>query len=159
MKLERLILIAFMGNYLINNLVGGIVALIPTSPVWSFFTTQYIAYILLAMITVGLLTWWYFCEVSRKDAIVGSVLFGIGGFVVALTTAFVFGLAGALARSGSLSAMVKAIPDFGPFIWDKSTLILFVIWMVPALIVGWWLHMKEQKNIAVVSVPPSGVVV
>jgi hypothetical protein len=149
MNLERLILIAFMGNYLINNIVGALAALAPVTVITGFLTVQYLVYIILAMIMVKVLTWWYMRGMRSMNALMEGLYFGVGGFLVALVTAFVFGLAGALARTGSLSQMVAAVSGFGPFIMDKSTLILLVIWVLPALAVGWWLQMKSEKRVVV----------
>src|SRR4051812_2463111 len=45
MRIERLILITFLGNYLINNVVAAIVALLPLS---GNTTAQYVIYFVLA---------------------------------------------------------------------------------------------------------------
>jgi len=127
-------LISFLGNYLNNNVVAAIVALFPASTTGGVFTVQYIAYVLLAAICVGILTWWY----GAKSAQAG-VVFGLLGFVVAIVTAFVTGITGVLTQTGSLSQMVGILPNFWPFIANWSTLVLLGYWVIPAAAVGWYL--------------------
>jgi hypothetical protein len=67
-----------------------------------------------------------------------GIVFGIVGFVVALATAFVTGVAGVLTQTGSLSQMVQVVPNFWPFLASWSTLALLLYWVVPATLVGWY---------------------
>jgi hypothetical protein len=152
MKWERLFLIAFLGNYIINNVVAGVVSLIPASTGSSLFTPQYITYVILAMIVVGLLTLWYFRRAPMASWRTG-LIFGVSGFVISILTTFVSGIAGVLAQSGSLSQVITVLPNFGPFLWNWSTLILFFFWVIPATFVGWWIQMKMAKKM--VTPPPS----
>jgi hypothetical protein len=152
MKWERLFLIAFLGNYIINNIVAGIASLIPAGASGSFFTAQYIAYVILAAIVVGLLTWWYFKPLSRMNALKSGALFGVCGFIISILTTLVSGIAGVLAQSGSLAQVWSVLPNFGPFLWNWSTLILVCFWVIPATFVGWWIQMKAAK---MMTPPPS----
>jgi hypothetical protein len=133
MNWERSILISFLGNYLNNNVVAGIVALLPASTTPGIFTVQYVGYVILAAVCVGLLTWWYGARSIKAGAI-----FGLVGFVVAIATAFLTGITGVLTQTGSLSQMFGILPNFWPFIWNVSTIVLFAYWMVPAVAVGWY---------------------
>ena len=149
MKWERLFLIAFLGNYIINNIVAGIVSLIPASTGGGFFTPQYICYVILAAIVVALLTWWYFRPLSRMNAMRYGIVFGVSGFIISILTTLVSGITGVLAQSGSLTQVWSVLPNFGPFLWNWSTLLLFCFWVIPAILVGWYLEMKSAKKVAV----------
>ena len=105
MNWERVLLIAFLGNYIINNVVTGIVSLIPAGAPGSFLTAQYITYIVCAAVVVGLLTWWYFC--TAMGTIKTGLVFGISGFVISILTTLISGMAGVLAQSGSLAQLAK----------------------------------------------------
>lgn len=133
MKLQRSILITFLGNYLTNTVVAAVVALIPASATPGMLTPQYISFVVLSAIVVGLLTWW-FGAMNVKD----GAIFGAIGFAVALFVAFVSGVSGVLSQTGSLSQMAAVIPNFGPFLLSWSTLVLLGYWVIPAALVGWW---------------------
>lgn len=133
MNIERSILISFFGNYLSNNVVAGLVALIPVSATAALVTPQYITYVVLAAILVGILTWWMGARGLKAGAIFGAI-----GFVVALATAFVTGTTGVLAQTGSFSEMMAVVPNFGPFLFSWSTLVLLGYWVIPAALVGWY---------------------
>ncbi|MBV9159797.1 MAG: hypothetical protein JO019_04345 [Candidatus Kaiserbacteria bacterium] len=133
MNWERSILISFLGNYINNNVVAAIVALFPASTSGGVFTVQYVMYVILAAIVVGLLTWWYGARSLQSGAI-----FGVIGFVVAIVTAFITGITGVLTQTGSLSQMVSILPNFWPFLASWSTLVLLGYWVIPAALVGWW---------------------
>jgi hypothetical protein len=137
MNIERSILIAFLGNYFTNTVVAALVALIPASATPGVFTPQYIAYVVLALIVVAILTWWYM-KAARKSLKAG-IIFGVIGFLVALVTAFLSGLAGVLTQTGSISQMFGIIPNFWPFLASYSTLVLAIYWILPAALVGWYL--------------------
>lgn len=137
MNIERSILISFFGNYLTNNVVAAIVALIPASASTGFFTPQYIAYVVLAAVVVGVLAWW-----AGVRGLKAGLIFGVIGFVVALATAFVTGVSGVLAQTGSLSQMFSVVPNFGPFILSVSTAVLLGFWLLPSALVGWMMRPK-----------------
>ena len=137
MKWERSILISFLGNYLNNNVVAGLVALLPASASGGMFTIQYIAYVILAAVAVAVFSWWL--GVSSVKA---GVMFGLVGFVVAIVTAFVSGISGVLTQTGSLAQMFSILPNFVPFIVNPSTLVLLGYWVIPAALVGWYRGMK-----------------
>lgn len=137
MNISRAILVAFLGNYLINTVIAALVALVPTSTGGGMFTPQYISFIVLSVILVGLLTWWY----GARDVRNGTT-FGVIGFAVAIATAFVTGVAGVLAQTGSLSAVVGVLPNFWPFLANWSTLVLAGYWIIPAAAIGWYMQPK-----------------
>ena len=137
MKTDRAILIAFLGNYLINTVLAAVVALVPASADGGIFTAKYICFSVLAAVLVGVLVWWYGVGDARGGAIFGGV-----GFLVAIATAFVTGVAGVLAQTGSLSAVVGVLPNFWPFLWNWSTLVLLGYWVIPAAAMGWYSQPK-----------------
>ncbi len=134
MKLERAILVAFFGNYLVNNVVAAVVALVPASQGGGVFTPQYISFVVLAAVLVGALTWWI-----GKTGWQNGAIFGAVGFAVAIVTAFVSGISGVILQTGSLSQAMGVIPNFWPFLANWSTLVLLGYWVVPAALVGWYL--------------------
>ena len=137
MKTDRAILIAFLGNYLINTVLAAVVALVPASADGGIFTAQYISFIVLSAVLVGVLAWWYGVGDARGGAIFGGI-----GFLVAIATSFVTGVAGVLAQTGSLSAVVGVLPNFWPFLWNWSTLVLLGYWVIPAAAMGWYSQPK-----------------
>jgi hypothetical protein len=145
MKTERSILIAFLGNYLTNTVVAALVALVPASTTPGVFTPQYITYVVLAAVVVAILTWWYMKGMRPMSGLKTGAIFGVIGFVVAILTAFVSGLAGVLTQTGSLTQMVGIVPNFWPFIASWSTLALLCYWVIPAALVGWYLGRSAPK--------------
>jgi len=143
MRIERLILIAFLGNYLINNIVAAIVALLPLS---GNTMAQYVIYFVLAALAAAAFTWWYMKGMSTSDALKQGAIFGAGAFLVAVVTAFVSGISGVLAQTGSFGQLVSVLPNFGPFIWNWSTLALLGYWVLPAAALGWYLQMMAKKS-------------
>ena len=137
MRIERLILLTFLGNYLINNFVAAIIALFPLA---GHTYVQYTVYFVLAAIVAGIITWWYFKGMSKSDALRQGAIFGVGAFIVAIVTALVSGICGVLAQTGSFSKLMEVLPNFGPFLWNISTLALLGYWVVPGVLVGWWLQ-------------------
>ena len=133
MKLERPILVAFFGNYLVNNVVAAVVALIPASTGGGIFTPQYISFVVLAAALVGGITWW----MGKTDWKHGAI-FGAIGFAVAIVTAFISGISGVVLQTGSLSQAMGVIPNFWPFLANWSTLVLLGYWVIPAAAVGWY---------------------
>ncbi len=131
-------MISFLGNYLNNNLVAAIVALLPASATGGVFTVQYISYVLLAAVSVAILTMWYGARSVQSGA-----MFGVAGFLVAILTAFLTGITGVLTQTGSLSQMVSILPNFWPFIANWTTLVLLGYWVIPAALVGWYRGMKR----------------
>jgi len=146
MRIERAILIAFLGNYLINNIVGAVVAMLPLGTGGS--TGQYIGYIALAGIAAAIFTWWYFMGVSKNGALVNGILFGLIAFATAIVTAFVSGVSGVLTQSGSISQLISVLPNFGPYFMNWSTVALLGYWIVPAAVVGWLLGMGKKAPVA-----------
>jgi hypothetical protein len=148
MKYERAILITFLGNYLINNVVAAIVALMHLSgnPV-----AQYATYFILAAIAVALFSWWYFRPLAKGRGVVDGIILGVIALVVAVITAFVSGISGVLAQTGSFTQMISVLPNFWPFIWNWSTLALLGYWVIPSAIVG---YLAQRKAPAASHVPP-----
>jgi glucan phosphoethanolaminetransferase (alkaline phosphatase superfamily) len=146
MNLERAILVAFFGNYIINNVVAALVALIPASESASVLTPQYIAYVILAALFAGAFAWWTLRNVAPARALNSGLMFGGIAFVVSIVTAFVTGITGVLAQTGSLSQMVGIIPNFGPFLLSWSTLVLLGYWMIPSALVGFMKQRKAQMH-------------
>jgi len=130
MKLERAILIAFLGNYLINNVVAAIAAFVPAGT--GTFTAQYAAFIVLAAIVAGISAWWY----GASSLKLGTI-FGVTGFITSVATAFITGISGVLIQTASFSTLFEILPKFGPFLFSLSTLLLLGYWIVPAVLVGW----------------------
>lgn len=137
MKLDRAILVTFLGNYLINTVLAAVVALVPASATGGILTAQYITFVVLSAILVGILTWWYGARNLKAGAIFGAI-----GFAVAIVTAFVTGVSGVLAQTGSLSAVAGVLPNFWPFLANWSTLVLAGYWIIPAAVIGWYMQPK-----------------
>ncbi len=133
MKIERAILVAFIGNYLINTVITGLVSLIPASGGAGLFTPQYITFVIVAAVTVLLIALWYDAQ-GWKD----GLAFGVIGFFTAVLTALVSGIAGVMAQTGSLSSVITILPNFGPFLATWSTLVLACYWIIPATAYGWF---------------------
>lgn len=147
MKIERSILVAFLGNYLINNIVGAIVALLPLGTSGS--TAQYVVYITLAALAAGIFTWW---ALKGKGSLAAGATFGAIAFVVAVCTALLSGIAGVLTQTGSLSQLVSVLPNFVPFLVNWSTLALLAYWLVPGAVVGFLMQRSAPMASAI---PPS----
>ncbi len=147
MKLERAILLTFLGNYLINNVVAAIAAFFPATPAstsgnasWPWPpSVQMIAFVLIAAVLVALLAWWYLKTFSSNMTMKAGLVFGITGFIVSIATAFITGVSGVLIQTTSFSTLMKVLPNFGPFLTSESTLYLLIYWIVPAILIGWWL--------------------
>ncbi len=144
MNLERSILVAFLGNYIINNVVAAIVALIPASNSTKVITPQYITYVILAAVFSAVFAWWALKTVARSRAMRAGIIFGVIAFLVSIVTAFVTGVTGVLAQTGSISQMFSIIPNFGPFLLSWSTLVLLGYWVIPSALVGWWLQKQAM---------------
>ncbi len=133
MNIQRAILIAFLGNYLVNTVVAAFVSLIPANGATGLLTPQYITFVIVSAILIVILTWWYGARGWKAGVIFGGI-----GFLVAIATAFVTGISGVLAQTGSLSSAVGVLPNFWPFLWNPSTLVLLGYWVIPAAALGWW---------------------
>ena len=152
MRIERAILIAFLGNYLINNVVAAVVALFGLS---GNATVQYVVYFVLAAIAAGIFTWWYFKGGSKASALKDALIFAIIAFVTAVVTAFVSGVSGVLTQTGSLSQLVSVLPNFWPFLANWSTLALLGYWLIPAVALGWWM---QRGAMTMTSMPPKPMI-
>ncbi len=146
MDWERVLLVAFFGNYLINNVVAGIVSLIPASSGGGILTPQYMVYVLFAAIVVALIAMWYYRKAPGPSLQTG-ITFGVSGFIISILTTLVSGMAGVLAQSGSLSQLMGVLPRFGPFLWNWSTLVLLGFWVIPSALIGWWLQKKMMQRV------------
>lgn len=134
MNIERAILVGFLGNYLINTVVAGLASLIPASGGAGMLSAQYITFVIIATIVVALLARWYGVRNCKEGA-----LFGVSSLAVAIATAFISGVAGVLAQTGSLASIGQILPNFFPFLWNWSTLVLACYWVIPATLIGWWI--------------------
>ena len=143
MRTERIILIAFLGNYLINNLVTATVALLGFS---GGSMMQYTVYIVLAAVATALFTWWYLQPLDKSMAIRDSIIFGVSAFVVAVLTAIVSGIASVLAQTGSFAQLATVIPNFGPFLMNWATLAILGYWVIPAAFMGWIMHKGKSAS-------------
>jgi hypothetical protein len=155
MKIERAILIAFLGNYLVNNVVAAIAAFVPAGT--GTITAQYVTFVILAAILIAIMTWWYLKMVSASWALKAGLWFGVIGFVVSILVAFITGVSGVLVQTASFSTLWSVLPNFGPFIWSWSTLVLLGYWVIPAVLVGWWVGRKAMpapSSMGSASVPP-----
>ncbi len=133
MNLERSIFTTFLANYLINTVATALVALIPASTTGGIFTPQYVSFVVIAAIVVAFFAWWQ--GISNLKA---GLIFGIVGFLIAIATAFVTGVSGVLAQTGSFARVVSVLPNFWPFIASWSTLVLLGYWVIPAVAIGWF---------------------
>src|ERR1700722_8185898 len=153
MKLERAILIAFLGNYLVNNVVAAIAAFIPAGT--GVLTAQYITFVVLSAILIAIMTKWYMKAGPR--GFMPGLWFGILGFVVSIVVAFITGVSGVLVQTASFSTLWSVLPNFGPFLWSWSTLVLLGYWVIPAVLIGWWMGRGKampQQSMGSVSMPP-----
>jgi len=132
MNLERSIFTTFLANYLVNTVATALVSLIPASATGGVFTPQYVSFVVLAVFVVALFSWWQGIKGVKSGLIFGGV-----GFVVAVVTAFVTGVSGVLAQTGSFSQVVSVLPNFWPFLASWSTLVLLGYWVIPPVVVGW----------------------
>ena len=149
MKIERMILIAFLGNYIVNNVVAALASLVPTTPgSTSILTAQYITFMIIGALVLGLITFWYLMRMSRAGALMQGAIFGIVGFVVSIATALLTGVAGVLLQTGSLSQVMSVLPNFGPYLMNKTTVVLLGLWIVPALVVGWFMQSRMSAPAA-----------
>jgi hypothetical protein len=157
MKIERAILIAFLGNYLVNNVVAAIAAFVPAGT--GTITAQYITFVVLAAILVVILTWWYLKMVSPSMAMMAGLWFGVIGFLTSIVVAFITGVSGVLVQTASFPTLISVLPNFWPFLWSWSTLVLLGYWVIPAVLIGWWMGrgmMKStpQSSMGSMSMPP-----
>ena len=141
MNIERAILVAFLGNFIINNVVGAIVALLHIGTGGS--TAQYGVYVVLAAIFAAVFAWWHL-KAGMDRSIVRGLVFGVVAFLVAVATALLSGIAGVLTQSGSFGQLASVLPNFGPFLFNWPTLALLAYWVIPGAIVG-FLMKKPMK--------------
>ena len=143
-----MILIAFLGNYLVNNVAAGLASLVPATQGGNpILTTQYITFAVLAAITTGIMAWWYLKNMPQGGMMQG-LIFGAVGFVVAVLTALLTGIAGVLLQTGSLAQVASVLPNFGPYLWQPTTAILLVVWVAPGALVGWMMQMRMKAPMA-----------
>ena len=95
MKIERAILIAFLGNYLINTVVSAIAALVPAGTATGLLTPQSIFFIAVALVVVVVLAWWYGASGWKNGLIFGGI-----GFLVSIATTFVARISRVIRQSG-----------------------------------------------------------
>lgn len=148
MKVERMILIAFLGNYLVNNVVAGLASLVHATQGAAnpYLTGQYITYAVIAVIVLGIMAWWYLMRMSRPGALVQGLIFGVVGFVVAVLTALLTGVCSVLLQTGSFAQVAAILPNFGPYLMSPTTLILLGLWVVPAGAIGWLMQSRAKPQ-------------
>lgn len=145
MKYERAALIVFLGNFLINNIATILTLLIPGTPTgtgWS--DPHFIVYVILAALFVAGFAWWYSKGVRKFDMLEGAI-FGALGFVVSIATAFVTGISG-VAMQGGFAQVAAALPNFIPFVFSWTTLVLAAFWILPSIGVGAFLSRPNQTE-------------
>jgi hypothetical protein len=156
MKIERAILIAFLGNYLVNNVIAAVAAFVPAGT--GTITAQYITFVVLAAILIAIMTWWYLKMVSPMTALMAGLWFGVIGFVVSILVAFITGVSGVLVQTASFSTLISVLPNFWPFLWSWSTLVLLGYWIIPAVVIGWWMGRGTKampaSSMGSMSMPP-----
>lgn len=154
MKIERAILIAFLGNYLVNNVVAAIAAFVPAGT--GTITVQYVTFVVLAAILIAIMAWWYLKAINPAWAMKAGVWFGVIGFVTSIVVAFITGVSGVLVQTASFSTLISVLPNFWPFLWSWSTLVLLGYWVIPAVLIGWWMgrRMKPAQATGSMSMPP-----
>lgn len=143
MKFERVLLIAFFGNYIINNIVGALVAMVPLGATAS--APQYAEYFVLAAIIATAISWWYFMG-AMKPSLAHGAIFGACAFLIAVVTAIFSGMAGVLTQTGSISQLITVLPNFVPFLINPSTLLLLGYWVLPAAAIGFYLQGKMATH-------------
>lgn len=149
-----MILVSFFGNYLVNNVAAGLASLVPaTQGSTSLLTPQYITFSLLALITLAIMAWWYLMRMPRAGALLQGLIFGIVGFVVSILTALLTGIASVLLQTGSFSQVMSVLPNFGPYLMNPTTLVLLGLWVVPAVVVGWFMGSRMSAPAASHSMP------
>lgn len=139
MKLERAILIVFLVNYLLNNVVAAIASFFPAGDGTTQYTVQFFAFIVFAMILSGFSAWWY----GAKDWKTGAI-FGAIGFAVAVVTAIITAMCSVLIQTASLAYLWSVLPKFGMFFKNWQTLYLLGYWVVPTTAVGFWFGRKHS---------------
>lgn len=136
---ERAVLVSFLGNYIINTIIAGvIIGILPASTSKGITSPQYIVFALVSALFVAFLTWWYFG--MTRGTMIKGITFGVIGFVVSVASTFVSGFAGVLVQTGSFSQAFGILPNFGPFLWNLATLVLLIVWIVPAALIGMYLE-------------------
>lgn len=146
MSFERLLLVAFFGNYVINTVVAACVAMIPATQGGGVWTLQYIVFLLAAAIAAALTNWWYLKNDTRTNVLQRALIFSVGAFLIALISAFISGTANVLLQTGSFAQVIKVIPNFKDFVFSKQTLYLFGYWIVPAILLGFYLQRKNAAT-------------
>ena len=140
-----MILIVFLGNYLVNNVAAGLASLVPATQGGNpIFTAQYMTFAVLAAITTGIVAWWFFKEGSG-DWMKG-LIFGASGFVVAVLTALITGIANVLLQTGSFAQVAQVLPNFGPYLLQWTTLVLLIVWVVPGALVGFIMQSRGGRS-------------
>lgn len=146
MKWERLLLVSFFGNFIINSIVTAVVSLLPASQGGGMWTPQYITYVILSAVVVGLLAWWYFCPAKRMATTMWGGIFGLGGFIIAILTVLISSSSGVLQQTGSFSQLMSVLPNFGPYLWNWTTLVVLLYWVIPGALVGWLLERQDART-------------
>ncbi len=155
-----MILVAFLGNYLVNNIAAGLASLVPASQGGvAYLSPQYLTFVVLGAIVTGIMAWWYLWLISlikSPGGMMAGLIFGVVGFVVAVLTAFITGVAGVLLQTGSFAQVAQVLPNFGPYLIQMTTLFLLGVWAIPGLLVGLVME-KRMKAPMAQSMPMSSM--
>ena len=138
MHIERAILIAFIGNFFINDIAGAVVAVLHLGGDQGPTMAQYIVYVVLAAILAAVFAWWYFKALPRGSSLTEGIMLGVVAFIVAIAMAFVDGVARTLMQYGSFGTLATVLPNFfgTQFLLKWQTVALLGYWVVPAGLVG-----------------------
>ncbi len=150
MHIERAILIAFLGNYLINIILGTLIVFLPLG---TNEYAQYIVYVVLAGIMTGIFSWWHLSTASRANTFTSGIVFGVIAFIVAVATALLSIIAEGFAQKTPLFGPESVLSNVVSLIFDWQILVLLGYWVVPSAIVG--LLMQKRDTITVPSNPVS----
>lgn len=138
-------MIAFFGNYLINNVAASIAAFVPAAKLTSTVSWQYVGTVTLAAVSVAIVTWWFFRR-PRQGALVQGIIFGVLGFAVVLIATYVSAISSAIQQTGSFSYVPLAFSQVNASVFNWPVLIILGVWIIPATIVGWWFERRAKKS-------------
>lgn len=149
MKLERAFLVAFFGNYVLSTIVPLLVYFVPgaLTATASPLNPYYILFIALSAVTVAILAWWYLKAVPSEKAMKAGVVFGGIGFLIVVGLSVVSNISTAWIQTGSMAEVVRALAGFLAIFTASQTLILLAEWLLPSILIGWWLGRKKVSMV------------
>lgn len=149
MNLERSILVAFLGSYLVNTVLSMLVYLIPGALADTragFASPYYILYVVLSVLLIAGITWWYMRSMSKAGGLIKGIMFGVIGFAVIVITTLLSGISSMLFQTGSLAGIGTALSGFWALMFSLETLVLLLEWLIPAAFIGWWMERKAPRS-------------